>query len=289
MRGSRPSVALDVELPAECQGRERAIDYAGAMQTASFEGRVALVTGGGRGIGRAIALELSRAGADVGVVARTGGEVQAVARAIAELGRRTVALEADLAERSQPAAVAAKVAEALGPIDILVNNAGVDASGPVQRIEDATWDRVMALNLTAPFLLVRACLPSMYARGYGRILNVASVAGKIGLKYGAAYSASKHALIGFTRSLAMECARKGVTANAIAPSWTETRMMDEAIAAIGKATGRTPEQAREVMLAQNPQGRAALPQEVAAATVAVLSNPAIHGQCIHVDGGEVMA
>jgi NAD(P)-dependent dehydrogenase (short-subunit alcohol dehydrogenase family) len=259
------------------------------MPSTGFEGRVALVTGGGRGIGRSIAIELARAGSHVALVARTRSEVEAVAQTVGELGRRTVAIEADLAERSRPADVAAKVAQSLGPIDILVNNAGVDASGPVQRIDDATWDRVMAVNLTAPFLLVRACLPSMYARGYGRILNVASVAGKIGLKYGAAYAASKHALIGFTRSLAMECARKGVTANAIAPSWTETRMMDEAIAAIGKATGRTPEQAREVMLAQNPQGRAALPEEVAAAALAAMSNPAIHGQCIHVDGGEVMA
>jgi meso-butanediol dehydrogenase / (S,S)-butanediol dehydrogenase / diacetyl reductase len=259
------------------------------METPNFEGRVALVTGGGRGIGRAIALALARCGADVALVARTRGELEAVAHAIATLGRRTVALEADLAVRSQPAAQAARAAEALGPIDLLVNDAGVDASGPVQRIDDSTWDRVMAVNVTAPFLLVRACLPSMYARGYGRILNVASVAGKIGLKYGAAYSASKHALIGLTRSLAMECARKGVTANALAPSWTETRMMEEALAAIVQATGRTPEQARAAMLAQNPQGRAALSEEVAAAAIAVMSNPAIHGQCIHVDGGEVMA
>ena len=259
------------------------------MKNPDFEGRVALVTGGGRGIGREIALELARAGADVALVARTRSQVEAVAQAVAELGRRTIALDADLAARSQPAAVAARVAEALGPIDLLVNNAGIDASGPVQRIDDATWDRVMAVNVTAPFLFVRACLPSMYARGFGRVLNVASVAGKIGLKYGAAYSASKHALVGLTRSLAAECARKGVTANAIAPSWTETHMMEEAMAAIGKATGRTPQQAREAMLSQNPQGRASLPEEVAAAAIAVMSNPAIHGQCIHVDGGEVMA
>src|SRR5512143_3701619 len=165
------------------------------MHTRSFEGRVALVTGGGRGIGRAIALELARAGADVALVARTRGEVEAVAREIDDLRGRVLALDADLAERSRPAEVAASVAEALGPVDVLVNNAGVDASGPVQRVDDATWDHVLAVNVTAPFLLVRACLPSMYARGYGRILNVASVAGKIGLKYGAAYAASKHALL----------------------------------------------------------------------------------------------
>jgi len=254
-----------------------------------LRGRVALVTGGGRGIGRAIALAVARAGADVAIVARTRGEVEEVAGALSALGRRALAVEADLAERSAPAAVAAKVALDLGPIDVLVNNAGVDASGPVQRIDDATWDRVMAVNVTAPFLLVRACLPSMYARGFGRILNVASVAGRIGLKYGAAYSASKHALVGLTRSIAAECGRKGVTANAIAPSWTETRMMDDAILAVARATKRSPEDARAALLQANPLGRASLPEEVAAAALAILLNPAIHGQCIHVDGGEVMA
>jgi meso-butanediol dehydrogenase / (S,S)-butanediol dehydrogenase / diacetyl reductase len=255
----------------------------------SLERRVALVTGAGRGIGRAIALALARAGADVALTARTRSELDDVARAVVALGRRAAVFEADLAERTAPADVAARAAEALGPVDVLVNNAGVDASGPLQRIEDATWDTVLAVNVTAPFLLVRALLPGMYARGFGRVLNVASIAGKVGLRYGAAYSASKHALVGLTRSLAAECGRKGVTANALCPSWTETRMMDEAMAAISRATGRSVEEARKVVLAANPLGRAATPDEVARAALAVLANPAIHGQCIHVDGGEVMA
>ncbi|HET9598925.1 MAG TPA: SDR family NAD(P)-dependent oxidoreductase [Anaeromyxobacteraceae bacterium] len=251
--------------------------------------KVALVTGGGRGIGRAIALALARRGAKVAVAARTASEVEAVAGELRALGVQALAVPGDLSRREEPAALAARVAGALGPVDLLVNNAGVDASGPVQRIDDATWDRVLAVNLTAPFLLVRACLPGMLQRGFGRILNVASVAGKIGLKYGAAYSASKHALVGLTRSIAAECGRKGVTCNALAPSWTETRMMDEAMAAIARATGRSAAEARELVLRQNPLGRAATPEEVAEAALAVLANPAIHGQCIHVDGGEVMA
>jgi NAD(P)-dependent dehydrogenase (short-subunit alcohol dehydrogenase family) len=255
----------------------------------AIQGRVALVTGGGRGIGRAIALALARRGAQVAVAARTAAEVEGVAGEVRALGARALAVASDLSRREAPAALAARVAEALGPIDLLVNNAGVDASGPVQRIDDATWDRVLAVNLTAPFLLVRACLPGMVQRGFGRILNVASVAGKIGLKYGAAYSASKHALVGLTRSIAAECGRKGVTCNALAPSWTETRMMDEAMAAIARATGRSADEARELVLRANPLGRAAAPEEVAAAAIAVLANGAIHGQCIHVDGGEVMA
>ncbi|MFL5264129.1 MAG: SDR family NAD(P)-dependent oxidoreductase [Anaeromyxobacteraceae bacterium] len=255
----------------------------------SLERRVALVTGAGRGIGRAIALALAGAGADVALTARTRSELDDVARAVVALGRRAAVLEADLSARTAPAEVAARAAEALGPVDVLVNNAGVDASGPLQRIDDATWDTVLAVNVTAPFLLVRALLPGMYARGFGRVLNVASVAGKVGMRYGAAYSASKHALVGLTRSLAAECGRKGVTANALCPSWTETRMMDEAMAAISRTTGRSVEEARKVVLAANPLGRAATADEVAAAALAVLANPAIHGQCIHVDGGEVMA
>src|SRR6266542_6035242 len=194
----------------------------------SIEGRVALVTGGGRGIGRAVALALARAGADVAVAARTVPEIEAVA------------------------------AEKLGPVEILVNNAGMHASAPVQRTDDATWAALLAVDLTAPFLLTRACLPAMYERHWGRIINVASVAGRIGLKYGSAYAAAKHGLIGFTRSVALEGAKKGVTANAICPSWTETQMMDEAVEAISSATGRTPAQAREAILASNPIGRAAL-------------------------------
>jgi NAD(P)-dependent dehydrogenase (short-subunit alcohol dehydrogenase family) len=129
----------------------------------------------------------------------------------------------------------------------------------------------------------------MYERGFGRIVNVASVAGKIGLKYGAAYAAAKHGLVGLTRSLALECARKGVTANAICPSWTETRMMEEAVEAIVAKTGRTAAQAREAMLRENPLGRAATPEEVADVAVLLAANGAINGQAVHVDGGEFMA
>ncbi len=128
----------------------------------------------------------------------------------------------------------------------------------------------------------------MYERHWGRIINVASVAGRIGLKYGSAYAAAKHGLIGFTRSVALEGAKKGVTANAICPSWTETQMMDEAVEAISSATGRTPAQAREAILASNPIGRAALPEEVADLAVHLARSPVITGQAVHVDGGEVM-
>jgi NAD(P)-dependent dehydrogenase (short-subunit alcohol dehydrogenase family) len=255
----------------------------------SLEGRVALVTGGGRGIGRAIALALARAGADVAVAARSVPEIEAVAAEVAALGRRTMFLPLDVADRAHLARAPAEVAARLGPVDLLVNNAGIHASAPLHRMDDATWDAVIGIDLTAPFLLTRAALPSMYERGFGRIVNVASVAGKIGLKYGAAYSAAKHGLIGLTRSLALEGAKKGVTANAICPSWTETRMMDEAVEAISLATGRSLGEARAAILRDNPLGRAALPEEVADVAVMLCTNGAVTGQAVHVDGGEVMA
>jgi meso-butanediol dehydrogenase / (S,S)-butanediol dehydrogenase / diacetyl reductase len=254
-----------------------------------IEGRVALVTGGGRGIGRAIALALARAGAHVAVAARSVPEIEAVAAEVAALGRRTHFFPLDVSDRATIGRVPAIVAERLGPVDILVNNAGIHASSPVQRTDDATWDALLAVDLTGPFLLTRACLPSMYERHWGRVINVASVAGRIGLKYAAAYSAAKHGLIGFTRSLALEGAKKGVTANAICPSWTETRMMEEAVEAVSTATGRTLAQAREAILASNPIGRAALPEEVADLAVHLARSPIVTGQAIPVDGGEVMA
>jgi meso-butanediol dehydrogenase / (S,S)-butanediol dehydrogenase / diacetyl reductase len=255
----------------------------------SIEGRVALVTGGGRGIGRSIALALARAGAHVAVAARTVPEIEAVAAEVKALGRRTFFFPLDVADRAMLAAAPRQVAEALGPVEILVNNAGLHASAPVQELDASSWDAVLAVNLTGPALLTKACLPHMYERAWGRVINVASVAGRVGLKYGSAYSASKHGLIGLTRSLALEGAKKGVTANAICPSWTETRMMDDAVASVALHTQRTEAEARQAILRSNPMGRAALPDEVADVAVVLAMSPIITGQAVHVDGGEVMA
>jgi NAD(P)-dependent dehydrogenase (short-subunit alcohol dehydrogenase family) len=252
-------------------------------------GRVALVTGGGRGIGRAIALALARAGADVAVCARTVPELEAVAAEIAALGRRTHFFPVDVSDRDALGRAPRAVADRLGPIEILVNNAGVSASAPVPRIDDSTWDAVLAVDLTAPFLLTRACLPAMYERRWGRIINIASVAARVGLRYSAAYTAAKHGLLGLTRSVALEAAKKGVTVNAICPSWTETQMLDDAVDAIAAHTGRTPTEARAAILAANPVGRAALPEEVADVALWLAGSPIVTGQAIDVDGGEVMA
>jgi NAD(P)-dependent dehydrogenase (short-subunit alcohol dehydrogenase family) len=250
-------------------------------------GRVALVTGGGRGIGRAIALALARAGADVAVAARSVPEIEAVAAEIQGLGRRSLFLPLDVLDRAALAAAPAEVTRALGPVEILVNDAGVHASAPIHGTADATWDGALAVNVTAPFLLLRAVLPGMYGRRFGRVVNVASVAGRVGLRYGAAYAASKHALVGLTRSAALEGASKGVTVNALCPGWVETRMMDEAADAIVEATGRSREEALAAMLSGCPRGKASTPEEVAEVALLLATSPAITGQCFLVDGGEV--
>jgi len=254
-----------------------------------IQGRVALVTGGGRGIGRAIALALARAGADVAVAARSVPEIEQVAGEIQALGRRSYFFPFDLMDRHALATAPAVVERALGPVEILVNNAGMHGSAPLQRVSDAQWDGMLQVNLTAPFLLTRAFLPGMYERAWGRIINVASVLGRVGVKYSAAYVASKHGLVGLTRTVALEGARKGITANAICPSWVATQMMDEAIQAVVDSTGRSTEEARAAMLSVNPRGQAASPEEVADVAVMLAGNPAINGQCILVDGGEVQA
>jgi meso-butanediol dehydrogenase/(S,S)-butanediol dehydrogenase/diacetyl reductase len=248
----------------------------------SIEGRVALVTGGGRGIGRCIALGLARAGTDVAVAARTVPEIEAVAAEVKALGRRTFFFPLDVSDRAQVAKAPRAVAAALGPVDILVNNAGLLELASVQEMDDATWDAVLAVDLTAPFLLTRAFLPGMYERHWGRVINVASMNAELGAKRGSAYAAAKHGLVGFTRSLALEAARKGVTANAVCPSWTETRMMDEVIQDIVLRTGRTEADARALLLERTPAARAVLPDEVADVAVLLARSPVITGQAVHV-------
>jgi NAD(P)-dependent dehydrogenase (short-subunit alcohol dehydrogenase family) len=255
----------------------------------SIEGRVALVTGGGRGIGRAIALALGRAGAHVAVAARTIPEIEEVAAEVKALGRKAIFLPLDMGDRGAFGRVAAEVEAALGPIGILVNNAGISLHAALHHLVDEDWDAVIEVNLTGPVFLTRACLPQLYGQGWGRVINVASVAGKVGLKYGSAYAASKHGLVGFTRSLALEGAKKGLTANAVCPSWTETQMMREAVEAVALHTQRSEAEARKLMLAASPIGRAALPEEVADTVVWLARSPVVTGQSVHVDGGEVMA
>jgi len=252
--------------------------------------RTALVTGGGRGIGRAIAIGLARGGAAVAVAARTRSEIETVAAEIAALGGRAAAFSCDVTRREDVERTVAAVEAALGPIDVLVNNAGTAESAPLAKTDEAMWNRILATNLTSTYLCTRAVLPGMVERGRGRVVNVASVAGKVGGAYISAYAASKHGVLGFTRSVALEVARSGVTVNAVCPGYVNTPLTERSIRNVVERTGRTPEEARAAFASKSPQNRFVEPEEVAALVLFLCSEEAagIHGQSINLDGGGVV-
>ncbi|HET6372431.1 MAG TPA: SDR family NAD(P)-dependent oxidoreductase [Candidatus Polarisedimenticolia bacterium] len=232
-----------------------------------LEGRRALVTGGGRGIGRAVALALATAGADVAVAARTGAETTGVAAEIAACGRRSLALAADVTDPAQVAAMAAAMERGMGSIDILVNAAGDAESALMTRTDLALWNRMIAVNLTAVFLCTSRALPGMLQGGWGRVISVASNAGLHGYAYVSAYCAAKHGVVGFTRAVAQEVAGKGVTINALCPGYVDTEMTRRSAERISAKTGRTFEDSLAHLARSNPSGRLLSPSEVAAAAL----------------------
>jgi NAD(P)-dependent dehydrogenase (short-subunit alcohol dehydrogenase family) len=252
-----------------------------------LQGRHALVTGGGRGIGAAIARQLLAAGATVTVLGRRLDVVQAIA---AEQPERLHAVSADVSDPAQVAAAFASARERFGPLAILINNAGQAGSAPFLKTDAQLWQQMLAVNLTGTFLCTQTALPDMLAGSWGRIVNVASTAGLTGYAYVSAYCTAKHGVIGLTRALALEVAKKGVTVNAVCPGYTETDILLESIANVMAKTGRSAEAARAGFAAGNPQGRLVQPDEVAD-TVRWLCGEAasaITGQSIAVCGGEVM-
>lgn len=254
-------------------------------------GKVALVTGGGRGIGRAVALALAGAGADVAVVARSAPELAESAAAIQGLGRRALALPLDVTDPAAVNGAVERVAAELGPVAILVNNAGVAPSLKFLETTDELWARTMHVNMSGAFYFSRAALPGMLAAGWGRIVNVASTAAKVGYLYNAAYVASKHGLLGLTRALALEVARRGVTVNAVCPGFVDTEITRAGIENLVARTGRSPGEARRALENMSPQGRMMTPEEVAAAVLYLTSEAArgINGQGIVIDGGGVQS
>jgi NAD(P)-dependent dehydrogenase (short-subunit alcohol dehydrogenase family) len=258
---------------------------------AKLQGRVALVTGGGRGIGRAIAVACAAAGAKVAVTARTATELQEVVAAIGAQGGEAVAVTTDVADRAAVQSLVGRVQQALGPVEILVNNAGIGSSAdprPVVAYDDAFWDLSLAVNLTAPYLLCKAVLPGMVARRWGRIINVASVNSRIPTLHAAAYIASKHGLLGLTRALALEVAKDGITVNAICPGPVHTVMNDRRVAYDAQRRGVSfEEQERSMTLL----GRRIEPEEIAPLAVYLASEDArmMTGQALNLDGGICMA
>ncbi len=246
----------------------------------------ALITGGGTGIGAAIATRLAEMGARITVVGRRPEPLQEVAHGL--YGAQAVPF--DITDEAAVEEGLTTAVERFGPVDILINNAGAADSSPFARTTSDAWHATLEVNLTGAFLVSRAVLPGMVERGWGRIVSIASTAGLKGYAYVAAYCAAKHGVLGMTRSLALEVAPKGVTVNAVCPGYTETELLGESIANIVDKTGVSEDEARTQLLESNPQGRFVLPVEVAEAA-AWLVNPnagAITGQAIVVAGGEVM-
>lgn len=252
---------------------------------------MALITGGGRGIGRAIALAFAREGADAAVAARTLAEVEAVAEAIRALGRRAIAIPCDVTDPEAVAACVRKAEAELGPIQILVNNAGVAVSARLTETDDDLWQRHLMVNMTGAFYMSRAVLPGMLARKWGRIINIASTAARQGYAYTAAYTASKHGLLGLTRALALEVVEANITVNALCPGFVATDLTWEAARRIAEKTGRSYEEAVRALAGFSPQKRLIEPEEVAHLAVLLGSEEArgITGQAINIDGGAVQS
>jgi len=252
-----------------------------------LNGKTALITGGGRGIGREIALTFARNGARIAVAARTAEQVEQVAK---EIGNNAIALVCDVSDSESVTRMFSDLRERLGDADILVNNAGIAESSTFVNTTDELWHRHLSINLSGTFYCTRAALPSMLKKRWGRVINVASIAAKTGAPYVAAYTASKHGVLGLTRTVALEVATKGVTVNAICPGYVDTEMVSRGIEQITSKTGRSAEEALESLKKMSPQNRLVTAEEVAALALLLASDEGrgINGQGINVDGGTVL-
>jgi NAD(P)-dependent dehydrogenase (short-subunit alcohol dehydrogenase family) len=247
----------------------------------SLLGKSAFVTGGSRGIGRACALTLAAAGADVAVGSSPSGvdAGEDVCREIREMGRRSHAYAFDVATRGAVETMCARVNSEFESVDILINNAGVTRDGLFRKMDRGAWDEVININLSSVFDITQRFIDGMAARGWGRVINISSIVGRIGNFGQANYAAAKAGLIGFTKTLAREYARKGVTVNAIAPGFVRTRMLDG-----------VPDKALQTVLDTTPVGRLGDPMEIAASALYLASPVAgfVTGHVLDINGGMAM-
>ena len=247
----------------------------------SLLGKSAFVTGGSRGIGRACALTLAAAGADVGVGSSPSGieAAEGVCREIREMGRRAQVYAFDVSTRGEVDTMCARVNSEFDSIDILINNAGVTRDGLFRKMDRGAWDEVININLSSVFDITQRFIDRMALRGWGRVINISSIVGRIGNFGQANYAAAKAGLIGFTKTLAREYARKGVTVNAIAPGFVRTRMLDG-----------VPDKAMQTVLDTTPVGRLGDPMEIAASALYLASPVAgfVTGHVLDINGGMAM-
>jgi NAD(P)-dependent dehydrogenase (short-subunit alcohol dehydrogenase family) len=273
--------------------QQGSIAMSAPAQSASrpLQGQHSVVTGGGRGIGKAIAFELARLGAAVTLMGRDESVLLASAKEIRDAyGVKVEAIAADLSVPQAIQTAFEAAAQRLGAPSILVNNAGIAHSAPFGKTSLEQWNHLLAVDLTGPFLCIQQVLKPMVAAGFGRIVNIASTSGMTGCAYVTAYCAAKHGLIGLTRSLAMEVAKSGVTVNAVCPGFTDTDIVSRSVANIVEKTARTPEQALAQLVVHNPQGRLIQPEEVAEAVgwLCLPGSRSVTGQSILIAGGELM-
>ncbi len=252
---------------------------------ALLNGKHALVTGGGTGVGAAIALILAAEGAKVTISGRRAEPLEGVA----SKSENIAAVIADVTDGASVRSMFEQAKVKNGLVDIVIANAGAAESAPFGKVDEGHWDRMIGVNLTGVFHTLQTALVDMQKQGWGRLISIASTAGLKGYSYVAPYCAAKHGVVGLTKALALEVAKTGVTVNAVCPGFVDTPLLDKSVQTIVKKTGRSTEEARQILASDNPQGRLIQPEEVAATTLWLCSDAAssINGQAISISGGEI--